>query len=72
MDLPPVEQAATVVHRGSMEAVLPTVQTLGRWIEANGYRSAGHPREVNLECPESRDDWVTELQEPVRSAGQGR
>ncbi|AKL70685.1 hypothetical protein M444_35425 (plasmid) [Streptomyces sp. Mg1] len=39
---------------------------------ANGYRSAGHPREVNLECPESRDDWVTELQEPVRSAGQGR
>ncbi|OKI37026.1 MerR family transcriptional regulator [Streptomyces sp. CB03578] len=72
VDLPPVEQAATVVHRGSMEAVLPTVQTLGRWIEANGYRSAGHPREVNLECPESRDDWVTELQEPVRSAGQGR
>ncbi|MFE2922998.1 GyrI-like domain-containing protein [Streptomyces goshikiensis] len=72
VDLPPVEQAATVVHRGSMEAVLPTVQSLGRWIDSNGYRSAGHPREVNLECPEDRDDWVTELQEPVRKASPGR
>ncbi|MFE3607275.1 GyrI-like domain-containing protein [Streptomyces goshikiensis] len=72
VDLPPVEQAATVVHRGSMEAVLPTVQSLGRWIDSNGYRSAGHPREVNLECPENRDDWVTELQEPVRKASPGR
>lgn len=26
------------------------------------------PREVNLECPENRDDWVTELQAPVTRA----
>ncbi|WP_328584637.1 MerR family transcriptional regulator [Streptomyces sp. NBC_00370] len=65
VDLPPVEHAATIVHHGSMETVLPTVQTLARWIDANGYRSAGYPREINLECPENRDDWVTELQEPV-------
>ncbi|MFH8570514.1 MerR family transcriptional regulator [Streptomyces sp. NPDC017993] len=65
VDLPPVEQAATIVHRGSMDAILPTIQTLGRWIDANGYRSAGYPREINLECPENRDEWVTELQEPV-------
>ena len=45
--------------------VLPTIQTLARWIEANGYRSAGYPREINLECPENRDEWVTELQEPI-------
>ncbi|TLF77649.1 MerR family transcriptional regulator [Nocardia cyriacigeorgica] len=65
VDLPPVEQAATVVHRGSMDTVLPTVQLLGRWIDANGYHSIGYPREVNLECPADRDEWVTELQEPV-------
>lgn len=68
VDLPPVEQAATIVHRGSMDTVLPSVQTLGRWIDANGYRSVGYPREINLECPENRDEWVTELQEPVAQA----
>ncbi|KJK45206.1 MerR family transcriptional regulator [Streptomyces sp. NRRL F-4428] len=68
VDLPAVEQAATVIHRGSMETVLPTVQTLGRWIDANGYRSAGYPREINLECPGNHDEWVTELQEPVHRA----
>lgn len=65
LDLPALEQAATIVHRGSMDAVLPTVQALAHWIDGNGYRSTGHPREVSLECPEDRDDWVTELQAPV-------
>ncbi|MGY0022190.1 MerR family transcriptional regulator [Streptomyces sp. cg35] len=65
LDLPPVERAATLVHRGPMEAVLPSVQTLARWIDAHGHRSAGYPREINLECPENREDWVTELQEPL-------
>lgn len=68
VDLPPVESAATVVHRGSMEAILPAVQTLGRWIDTNGYRSAGYPREINLECPPDRNDWITELQEPITPA----
>lgn len=68
LDLPPVEQAATIVHRGAMDAVLPTIQTLGRWIEANDYRSTGYPREVSLECPANHGEWVTELQEPVRKA----
>ncbi|CAM5684124.1 MerR family transcriptional regulator [Streptomyces fumanus] len=65
VDLPPLDRAATIVHRGSMDTVLPTAQTLARWIDANGYRSTGYPREINLECPENRDDWVTELQAPV-------
>ncbi|OZV80475.1 MerR family transcriptional regulator [Micromonospora echinospora] len=64
-DLPSVGPAATVVHRGPMDAVVPTVQTLARWIDGNGYRATGYPREVNLECPADRDDWVTELQAPV-------
>ncbi|MET9256508.1 MerR family transcriptional regulator [Streptomyces sp. NPDC048182] len=65
LDLPPLERAATIVHHGSMDTVLPTAQTLARWIDGNGYRSAGYPREVSLECPPDRDAWVTELQEPV-------
>ncbi|MFE2182966.1 MerR family transcriptional regulator [Streptomyces sp. NPDC059455] len=68
LDLPPVDRAATIVHRGSMDAVVPTAQALAHWIDGNGYRSAGYPREINLECPENRDEWVTELQAPVVQA----
>ncbi|MFB7008384.1 MULTISPECIES: MerR family transcriptional regulator [unclassified Streptomyces] len=67
VELPPFE-AATIVHRGSMDGVLPTAQTLARWIDANGYRSTGYAREISLECPDDRDKWVTELQEPVTRA----
>ncbi|MER5556833.1 MerR family transcriptional regulator [Streptomyces sp. NPDC002793] len=65
LDLPPVDRAASIVHRGSMDTVLPTAQTLAVWIDENGYRSAGYPREISLECPDNRNDWVTELQAPV-------
>ncbi|MGW7418180.1 MerR family transcriptional regulator [Streptomyces sp. NPDC054863] len=65
LDLPAVGQAATIVHRGPMDAVLPAAQALAVWIEENGYRPAGYPREISLECPDNRDDWVTELQAPV-------
>ncbi|KAA6220691.1 MerR family transcriptional regulator [Streptomyces albofaciens JCM 4342] len=65
VDLPAVERAATVVHRGPMERVLPTAQTLARWLDDSPYRSAGYPRELTLECPEDRERWVTELQEPI-------
>ncbi|MGW1840287.1 MerR family transcriptional regulator [Streptomyces sp. NPDC002067] len=65
VDLPAVENAATIVHRGSMDTVLPTAQTLARWIDANGYHSAGYARELYLSCPDDPDQWVTELQEPL-------
>ncbi len=65
VDLPAVEEAATVVHRGSMDESLGSVQALARFIEENGYRSAGYARELYLECPEDVADWVTELQEPL-------
>jgi DNA-binding transcriptional MerR regulator len=68
LDLPPLDRAATIVHRGSMDTVLPTAQALTHWIDANDYRATGYPREINLECPENRDDWVTELQAPVTRA----
>ncbi|MGW7097958.1 MerR family transcriptional regulator [Streptomyces sp. NPDC054838] len=65
VELPGVERAATVVHRGSMDGVLPTAQALARWIDAHGHRSTGFARELNLACPQDRDQWVTELQEPL-------
>ena len=65
VDLPEIEQAATIVHRGSMDNVMLTIQTLARWIDANGYRSVGYNRELYIECGEKRETWVTELQEPI-------
>ena len=64
-DLPGVESAAVIIHHGSMDDVLPTGQALARWIDANGYRSAGYVREVTLEWPADPDQWVTELQQPI-------
>jgi effector-binding domain-containing protein len=68
VDLPEVRCAATVIHHGSMDDVLPTVQALARWIDTSGYRSAGYPRELTIEHSDDRDKWVTELQEPVAPA----
>jgi DNA-binding transcriptional MerR regulator len=64
VDLPAI-RAATIVHRGSMDNVMATIQTLARWIDAHGYRSGGYNRELYLEISEDRDTWVTELQEPI-------
>lgn len=65
VDLPAIDHAATIVHRGSMDDVMPAVQALGRWIDENGYRSTGHSRELYLVYAEDKADWVTEIQEPV-------
>jgi DNA-binding transcriptional MerR regulator len=71
VDLPAVEQAATIVHRGLMDGVMPTLQTLARWLDANGYRTAGPNRELYLDYGHGDDPetWVTELQEPITAAG---
>ncbi|GAA2131381.1 MerR family transcriptional regulator [Kitasatospora kazusensis] len=65
VDLPAVENAATIVHRGSMDAVLSTAQTLARWIDGTGHRSTGYARELYLEADGDPETWVTELQEPI-------
>jgi len=67
-DLPEISQAATIVHRGSMNNVLASIQTLVRWIGRNGYHSTGYPRDLYLDCPDDQDEWVTELQEPITPA----
>jgi DNA-binding transcriptional MerR regulator len=65
VDLPEIERAATIVHYGSMDGVLGTIQEMARWLEANGYQSAGYNRELYLETDGPGDTWVTELQEPL-------
>ncbi len=67
IDLPAVGQAATIVHHGSMDVVLPTIQTLARWIESSGRRAAGLGRELYLESCGPQDSWVTEIQVPLEA-----
>jgi len=69
VDLPEVGHAAAIIHHGSMDDVLSTGQALARWIDANGYRSAGYAREVTLEWSADPDQWVTELQQPLNATG---
>lgn len=61
----PATRAATLVHRGRIDDVLPAWQALARWVDDNGLRSSGPARELYLDCPEDPQGWVTELQEPV-------
>lgn len=70
VDLPAVERAAVIIHHGSMDDVMPTGQALARWIDANGYRSAGYSREVTLEWSPDPEQWVTELQQPIETTGE--
>jgi DNA-binding transcriptional MerR regulator len=66
VDLPAIESAATIVHRGSMDEVVATDQVLARWLDAHGYHATGYSRELYLDCPDDAlDRWVTELQTPV-------
>jgi DNA-binding transcriptional MerR regulator len=70
VDLPAAERAAVIIHHGSMDDVMPTGQALARWIDANGYRSAGYAREVTLEWAPDPEQWVTELQQPIDTTGE--
>lgn len=72
VDLPEIRQAATILHRGSMDGVLSSVQALAHWIEANGYRSGGFNRELYLAGGGEPDARVTELQEPLAGNRNGQ
>ncbi|MFD9686438.1 MerR family transcriptional regulator [Kitasatospora sp. NPDC001309] len=65
VDLAPIEEAVTIVHRGSMDDAMGSFQALARYIDQNGYRSTGYARERYLETPADRSGWVVEFQEPV-------
>ena len=68
LDLPEVDRAATIIHHGDMDDVLPTGQALARWIDASGYQSVGYAREFMIEWSPDPEQWVTELQQPIGPA----
>jgi DNA-binding transcriptional MerR regulator len=72
VDLDEIPAAATLIHHGSMDNVLPSIQALAKWIDASGYQSLGYAREVTLTCGDVREDWVTELQEPIAPTAAAR
>jgi effector-binding domain-containing protein len=62
----PVERVASVVHRGSMENIVPTYEALVQWIEDSGYQMTGRSRELYHEWhDEDLSCNVTELQMPI-------
>ncbi len=70
-ELPEIASAATIIHHGSMDDVMPSGQALARWVDANGYQSVGYARELMVEWSPDRERWVTELQQPVRPGRTG-
>ena len=66
-ELPAVERAVTVVHRGSMATIGDSWQALATRVDGTGLTAYAPCREVYLETPmDDQDAWVTELQQPVR------
>lgn len=66
VDLPRLELAATIIHRGPMDDIMSTMERLGHWLEDNGYRSTGLAREIYLDYdPADPSNGVTEMQVPV-------
>jgi len=63
-----IASAAAIIHHGPMDGVLPTGQALARWIDANGYRADGYARELMVEWSPDKEQWVTELQQPISRA----
>ena len=67
VDLPAIETAACLSHHGSMATIGQSWQALLDWVAAEpGVRAIGASREVCPPMPAEIDDWVTELQIPIR------
>lgn len=68
----PAALVASAVHHGPYTTLSQVYDALIPWIEANGYRSAGAPREIYLQSKGDGDqndpDCVTEVQIPVEKA----
>jgi effector-binding domain-containing protein len=61
-----IPHAATLIHHGSMDDVIASIQALARWIDASDYQSLGYARELTLKLGDNMDDRVTELQDQSR------
>jgi DNA-binding transcriptional MerR regulator len=60
---------ASTIHKGAYNTFRQAYKAIGKWIETNGYKTAGPPREIYLYCtqPVRQDDdsYVTEIQFPI-------
>jgi effector-binding domain-containing protein len=68
----PTVELATCIAAGPYENVGQAYEALMGWVEANGYRLAGPPREVYLRGPNETDDpneYLTEVQFPISKGG---
>lgn len=65
-----VETAACILHKGSYSDFPKAYAALLKWIEENGFELIDNPRESYIDGiwnKDSADDWLTEIQFPVRS-----
>jgi DNA-binding transcriptional MerR regulator len=51
-ELPAVTMVASSIHAGALESKYEAYQTVGSWIESNGYRVSGPGREVFHQLPD--------------------
>jgi DNA-binding transcriptional MerR regulator len=64
-----IVEVASALHRGPLDGISDTFESVVRWIDGNGYRIAGLSRELYLEWdPEDATRNVTELQLPIGRA----
>ena len=70
-ELPGLEQAACIIHKGPYENFNDAYNALMTWMQKNGYQADGPDREVYLTSPfDSKDpaQYVTEIQLPIKKA----
>ena len=66
-----VPSAVCVLHKGSYSGLRAAYAFTFQWIKDNGYELDGLPRESYIDGiwnRENEDDWLTEIQIPVKSA----
>jgi effector-binding domain-containing protein len=67
MTLPGIDQAAVVVHYGSMDEIERSWMALEEWIRSSDFEPSGVCREIYLTpASEPQENWVTELVQPIR------
>jgi effector-binding domain-containing protein len=64
-ELPEVPMMASAVYQGSPYTIINALQSLGAWIEENGYTIVGPGRKVCLQWRGSLTNYITEMQFPV-------
>lgn len=64
---------ASIVHRGPYDEIAPAYHVVTGWIEENGRKPCGPPREIYLNDPQTTepDELLTEVQFPIEPGPRG-